>query len=61
MYEVSNKAISQHRGFKTTIQVFNNFWNILWDMMLFQNTINQIMVYFPIALRKFNNVTIKDR
>ena len=36
MYEVSNKAISQH-SFKTTIQVFNTFSNILWDMMVFQN------------------------
>ena len=34
------KAISEHRGFKTLIQVFNNFSNILWDKMVFQNTVN---------------------
>ena len=34
------KAISEHGGFKTLIQVFNNFSNILWDKMVFQNTID---------------------
>ena len=60
MYEVSNKAISQHRGFKTTKQVFSNFSNILWDMMVFQSTI-KLWYTSPNALHKSKNVTIKDR
>ena len=59
MREVSNKATSQHRGFKTTKQVFSNFLNILWDMMVFQNTI-KLWYTSPNALHKSNIVTIKD-
>ena len=60
MYDVSKKAFSQHRGFKTTKQIFSNLSNILWKMMVFQNTI-ELWYTFPNALRKSNNVTIKDR
>ena len=57
MNKVSDKAVSQHSCFKTLIQVFNNFSNIM--VMVLQKAIN-LRRTSPNALRKSNNVKIED-
>lgn len=44
---------------KQQYNFFNNFWNILQDMLVFQKTI-KLWCTFPNALCKSNNVTIED-